>query len=256
MVFQQHSLFPFMSVGDNVAYGLKVRRTDRATMRRQVAQALDTVQLSGFGDRWPDELSGGQQQRVALARVLAIEPKLLLLDEPLSNLDPTLREELREVISTIQRESNITTILVTHDQQEAMALAHRIALLLNGRLHQVGSAREFFDTPHDAAVARFFGGVNFLAGRKEGSTVHTQAGPLEVDPGSQPDGDVVVTVRPEAIEIGANGYNNLRGIVRSFSFQGAVCPLPRDCEQCGTPACCAAVPRAQYQRSDHASHPA
>ena len=101
-------------------------------------------------------------------------------------------------------------------------MAHRIALMLDGRLHQVGSAREFFDAPRDTSVARFFGGVNFLPGRKEGAIVHTPAGSLEIDPNGRPDGDVIVTVRPEAIEIGANGHNNLRGIVQSFSFQGAV----------------------------------
>jgi ABC-type Fe3+/spermidine/putrescine transport system ATPase subunit len=221
MVFQQDALFPFMSVGDNVAYGLRLRRLPRGELRRRVEEALVTVQLSGYAARWPDQLSGGQRQRVALARVLAITPKVLLLDEPLSSLDPELRGELAAMIRTIQRDAGITTILVTHDQQEALGMGDRIALLVDGRLHQVGAPRSFFESPRDLKVARFFGGANFWPGRKEGVVVHTEAGPLAVAPSAVPDGQVIVAVRPEAIQVGATGDNNLVGVVRTFDFHGA-----------------------------------
>ena len=221
MVFQQHALFPFRSVGDNVAYGLRIRKLDRMTIQKRVASALAAVHLSGFEERWPDELSGGQRQRVALARVLAIDPKVLLLDEPLSQLDQNLREELRFMIRELQKSANITTMLVTHDQQEAIAIADRIAVLFDGCVYQVAEPRIFFDAPRTAQIARFFGGVNFLPGVKQGALVYTDAGPLEVDPQNQPDGEVLLTIRPEAIEIGRNGHNNLAGTVRSYTFHGA-----------------------------------
>ncbi len=129
--------------------------------------------MSGFENRWPDQLSGGQQQRVALARVLAIKPKVLLLDEPLSNLDRNLRAELRTMIHELQRATGITTIFVTHDQVEAIAIADRLALILDGKLHQVGAVREFFDTPADAQVTRFFGDLKFIPGINGGTVVRT-----------------------------------------------------------------------------------
>ncbi|MCP4356444.1 MAG: ABC transporter ATP-binding protein, partial [Chloroflexi bacterium] len=125
MVFQEHTLFPFMSVGDNVAYGLKMRKCNRAEIQERVAAALTAVQLPNFQNHWPDQLSGGQRQRVALARALIIRPRLLLLDEPLSNLDRSLREELRQMVRTLQQEAGITTLFVTHDQAEAVAIADR-----------------------------------------------------------------------------------------------------------------------------------
>lgn len=220
MVFQQHALFPFMSVGDNVAFGLRLRKLNRTAVRRRVAEALAAVQLPGFEDRWPDELSGGQQQRVALARVLAIRPKVLLLDEPLSNLDRSLRVELREMIRDLQRVTGVTTLFVTHDQTEAIAIADRMALMLDGRLHQVGTSKTFFESPADAQVARFFGNVNFIPGVKEGSVVRTALGPLEVSDVGKPDGRVLLTIRPEAVQIGANGHNNLPATVRGYQYQG------------------------------------
>jgi len=228
MVFQQHALFPFMSVGDNVAFGLKLRKLDKTTTRERVAEALAAVQLPGFEERWPDQLSGGQLQRVALARVLAIKPRVLLLDEPLSNLDRNLRAELREMIRDLQRTTGITTLFVTHDQTEAIAIADRLALMLDGKLHQVASPRTFFEAPADAQVARFFGGVNFIPGVKDGAIVRTPAGPLEIctDGGSVdapdgiPDGEVLLTIRPEAVEIGRNGQNNLSASVRGYEYQG------------------------------------
>lgn len=222
MVFQEHALFPFMSVGDNVAFGLKLKKLGRKAIQERVAEVLAAVQLPGFEDRWPDELSGGQRQRIALARALAVRPKILLLDEPLSNLEPRLRETLREMIRTLQKEAGITTLFVTHDQAEAVAVADRIALLFHGRLRQVGVPRSFYETPVDQQVARFFGGVNFLPGIKQGKVVQTDIGRLEVAHSDRPNGQVLLTIRPEAIEIGANGHNNLPAQVRSYSYRGLV----------------------------------
>ena len=158
MVFQEHSLFPFMSVGENVAFGLKMRRVDKHSIQARVAEVLETVHLSGFEDRHPDQLSGGQRQRVAIARAIVVHPKVLLLDEPLNNLEPTLREHMRQLICSLQKNAGITTIFITHDQAEAVAIADRIALLLNGQLRQVGVPQSFFTHPADVEVARFFGG--------------------------------------------------------------------------------------------------
>ncbi len=222
MVFQEHALFPFMDVGANVAFGLKMRRIDPATIRAKVAQALAAVQLSGYESRRPAELSGGQRQRVALARALVIQPRVLLLDEPLSSLEPALREDLRGIIRTLQQQAGITMVFVTHDQTDAVAVADRICLLMQGSVRQTGAPRSFFERPVDSEVARFFGGINFLPGIKRGRIVETQLGPLEVDATDRPDGDVLVTIRPEAVEVGQNGHNNLVGMVESYSFQGLV----------------------------------
>jgi ABC-type Fe3+/spermidine/putrescine transport system ATPase subunit len=167
--------------------------------------------------------------------VLAVEPRVLLLDEPLNSLDRTLREEVREVIRRLQRTEGVTTLFVTHDQSEAVALADRIAVLFEGRLHQVDHPRAFYESPRDAQVARFFGGVNFLPGVKQGSVVQTALGPLAVADAARPDGEVVVTIRPEAIEIGPNGYNNITGFVRSYSYFGSAAH------------CCAEVHGVQFQ---------
>lgn len=222
MVFQEHALFPFMNVAANVAFGLKMRRMDSGAIRSRVAEALAAVQLAGYGTRWPDELSGGQRQRVALARALVIQPRVLLLDEPLSSLEPSLREELRGTIRMLQQQAGITMIFVTHDQTDAVAVADRICLLMQGRVRQTGTPRSFFEHPVDREVARFFGGINFLPGIKRGRIVETALGPLEVEATDRPDGDVLVTIRPEAVEVGRNGHNNLVGSVESYSFQGLV----------------------------------
>lgn len=221
MVFQQHQLFPFMSVADNIAFGLKVKKLDKSTIARKIKDILVMVQLPGFQDRMPDELSGGERQRVALARALVLNPNLLLLDEPLNSLDTGLREELREVIHRLQKETGITTLFVTHDQTEAVTIADRIALMFAGQLKQVDTPRNFFERPLDTSVAKFFGGVNFLPAKKEGHLLQTPLGPLEIDP-ALPDGEAIATIRPEAIQIGANGHNNLRASIKNYSYQGLV----------------------------------
>ena len=220
MVFQDHALFPFKTVGENVAFGLKMRKVERSERRVLVTQALATVQLPGFEDRWPDELSGGQRQRVALARALVVKPRLLLLDEPLTSLDRGLREELREVICLVQRAVGISTILVTHDQGEAMAVGDQIALLINGRLRQVGSPPDFYRRPVDMDVARFLGAENFFAGVKHGRQVETNIGTLEVGATATPDGPVLVTIRPDHIEMGRNGVNSFRATIETSTFVG------------------------------------
>ena len=157
MVFQNHALFPYRTVGDNVAYGLKLKKTPKAERIDRVAAALASVRLDGFEDRWPDELSGGQQQRVALARALVVDPAILLLDEPLSSLDRELRIELGDTIDAVQRESGVTTLMVTHDHDEARSLADRVAVIIDGRLRQVGLVDDVFEQPVDDTVARFVG---------------------------------------------------------------------------------------------------
>lgn len=164
MVFQSYALFPHLTVEENVAFGLKMRRIQPAIVERRVGQALGLVKLAHLSDRYPKQLSGGQQQRVALARALVIEPSVLLLDEPLSNLDAALREEMRFEIREIQRRIGITTIFVTHDQQEAMAVCDRIAIMDHGRIIQEGSPAAIYSTPRTAFVARFLGQANLLPG--------------------------------------------------------------------------------------------
>lgn len=203
MVFQKHLLFPTMNVAQNVGFGLKMEGVPKAEIDMRVAEMLELVELPGIEDRKAHELSGGQQQRIALARALIVHPKVLLLDEPLANLDANLRITMRHLIRTIQRELGITAIFVTHDQEEAVMLADRVALMLDGVLQQVGDPADFYRSPRTASVARFFRDSNFLSGERIGSVVHTSIGEIIVDesfvrPG---DGPVVITVRPEEIEL-------------------------------------------------------
>ena len=162
MVFQDYALFPDKTVFDNVAYGLRARKAEAASVKATVGEYLERVGLSAYADRMPAALSGGQRQRVALARALAIKPTVLLMDEPLSNLDAKLRVEVRETIADLQREVGITTILVTHDQEEALALSDRIGLLRQGRIEQVGTPEELYSRPVSAYVADFVGAANTL----------------------------------------------------------------------------------------------
>lgn len=220
MVFQNYLLFPYMTVGENVGFGLRMRHIEKNTIKKKVAEMLELVRLPGFEDRRPRQLSGGQQQRVALARALIIEPEVLLLDEPISNLDAHLRDEMRELILGIQRQLGITTIFVTHDQEEAVVLADKIALMFDGELHQFDEPNIFYERPVSARVARFFGGVNFLKGVKRGDQVETPLGVLQVN--SQPidEGPVTVTVRPENLRLGESGENTIPARVRSHVYVG------------------------------------
>jgi iron(III) transport system ATP-binding protein len=204
MVFQSYALWPHMSVYDNVAFGLVERRVPRGEIRRRVADALALVGLSDYARRRPNQLSGGQQQRVALARTLVIEPQVLLLDEPLSNLDKKLREQMRLELKRLQRKLGITTIFVTHDQEEAMTTADRMAVLEAGVLQQVGPPRELFDAPANRFVAEFVGSTNLLDGRcdsERGMFIVDGFGEVPVPAGS--DGQAM-SIRPHAVTIAAS----------------------------------------------------
>ena len=157
MVFQAHALFPFRTVAENVAYGLKIRKVASTARAERTEQALAAVQLEGYQDRWPDELSGGERQRVALARSIVVEPRVLLLDEPLSSLDPVLRAELQQLICRVQRMRTITSVFVTHDRDEARAVGDQVAVMLNGEIRQVGTPDHVFANPASEDLATFLG---------------------------------------------------------------------------------------------------
>jgi ABC-type Fe3+/spermidine/putrescine transport system ATPase subunit len=220
MVFQKPLLFPHMNVADNIAFGLQMRCEQPATIRRRVGEMLELVQLPGYEKRRPNQLSGGQEQRISLARALVVAPQLLLLDEPLSQLDAALRVEMRELIVRIQRELRITTLFVTHDQEEAVTLADRIALLFEGRLQQYDGPRGFYERPASARVARFFGGQNFMAGHKHGARFRSALGEFALNGVTAPDGPGLLTIRPEAVALHSSGENSLRGIVRQSLYLG------------------------------------
>lgn len=164
MVFQNYAIFPNMTVRDNVAYGLRARKVKAADVSVRVEKALQRVRLDGFGSRWPHQLSGGQLQRVAIARVLVIEPAVLLFDEPLSNLDAQLRTEMRIEIRQLQQSLGLTAVYVTHDQEEALAISDRVAVLRGGKFEQIGTPEEIYQRPQTAFVAEFLGGTNMLPG--------------------------------------------------------------------------------------------
>ena len=219
MVFQNYLLFPYMSVAANIGFGLKMRKVPKDQIASRVADMLSLVKLPDLGRRKPSELSGGQQQRVALARALIVRPKVLLLDEPLSNLDTHLRLEMRDLIRGLQKELGITTIFVTHDQEEAVVLADRVALILDGRLRQYGSPDVFYKRPADEAVARFFGGQNFVAGQSDGHDFVSALGTLRL-PENTPRGPGTLTFRPEAVRIGPGPVNTLTVTVTDRIYLG------------------------------------
>ncbi len=222
MVFQKHLLFPTMTVGQNVGFGLRMRGEKKANIDARVKEMLELVQLPHLENRKAHELSGGQQQRIALARALVIKPRVLLLDEPLANLDANLRLDMRELIRTIQQEMGITSIFVTHDQEEAVMLADRVALMFDGILQQYDTSRAFYDRPLTADIARFFRNDNFLTGTKHGIKVETSLGILTVpDNDPQPDGPVLVTVRPENVKLATTATNNtITATVASNVYMG------------------------------------
>ena len=203
MVFQNHLLFPYMNVADNIGFGLKMRKTAREEIRRRVGDMLELVRLPDLGNRRPAELSGGQQQRVALARALIVQPNVLLLDEPLSNLDAHLRFEMRDLIRSLQQELRITTIFVTHDQEEAVVLADKVALILDGRLRQYAGPEVFYSRPADQATARFFGGHNFIPGEARDGVFRSSLPPITL-PEGVPSGKGMLTFRPENARVGAD----------------------------------------------------
>ncbi len=235
MVFQTYSLFPHMTVAENVAYGLKLRKVPKAEMKQRVNRVLELVKLPHVADRYPKQLSGGQRQRIAIARALVIEPSLLLLDEPLSNLDAKLREELREEIKRLHLETGVTTIFVTHDQEEALYLSDRIVVLSNGKVEQIGTPLDIYNRPATEFVHTFIGKSNKLPAVLEGEeggmlrlrseagfTLKATAKGQNLSAGSS----VSAYVRPEKLRLAAPGTdageaNAVQGRVRHLSFLGA-----------------------------------
>ncbi len=202
-VFQNYALFAHLDVFSNIAFGLKARQWARDRIVAKVAEALALVGLGGAERRLPADLSGGEQQRVALARAIVTEPRVLLLDEPFSNLDPSLRRTLRAHLKSIQRTVGIPMVHVTHDREEALALATRVVVMDRGRVVQEGPPREVFESPGSAFVARFLGAANLL--RAQGRPPHWAGHPLRVEPGSSPDGQSLFSLPPEALRLSANG---------------------------------------------------
>jgi iron(III) transport system ATP-binding protein len=234
MIFQSYAVWPHMTVAQNVAYGLKFKKLSKQEIDVKVAKLLELVHLGELKDRYSAELSGGQQQRVALARALVVEPKILLMDEPLSNLDANLREEMRFEIRRLHEEFKITTVYVTHDQAEAMATSDRIAVLDRGRLVQVGRPAEIFDSPKTRFVAEFVGKANILAGRidRDGRLILADSARIHVNNAgaSAPTGAVCVCLRPHNImlvagetaarDLADQGYNLFSGTIRRSIYFG------------------------------------
>jgi iron(III) transport system ATP-binding protein len=210
MVFQSYALWPHMTVEGNVAFGLGIRRVSRGVRVERVLEALRAVRMEEYASRRPNQLSGGQQQRVALARALVIRPDVLLLDEPLSNLDAKLRIDLRSEIRRICKESGISTIYVTHDQKEALSMADRVAIISQGRLVQLGSPQELYRRPASRFVAEFLGETNLIGGRVSGpAVIETAAGRVVTSRADMPENsDVLCSVRPEAMRILEPGRHN------------------------------------------------
>src|SRR3954471_6354109 len=227
MVFQSYALFPNMTVADNIGFGLSVRKRPGDQIRKRVAELLELINLPDKGSRYPYQLSGGQQQRVALARALAFEPQVLLLDEPLSALDAKIRVALRVEIRAIQRQLGITTVYVTHDQEEALSLSDRIVVMSEGRMEQVGPPFEIYNFPATPFVASFVGTLNLLPAKVTGPGALTVAGqPVQVSrPFSDVSGnDANIALRPEMVSLGEGpaGSNVLRGTVTDVSFLGSI----------------------------------
>jgi putative spermidine/putrescine transport system ATP-binding protein len=238
VVFQSYALFPHMTVQRNVEFGPRAQGQDKAETKRLVEQALAMTHLSQFRDRLPKQLSGGQQQRVALARALASQPRLLLLDEPLSSLDANLREEMQHEIRDLQVQTGISMIFVTHDQQEAMAIGDQVGVILNGQMHQTGTPEELYGRPQDINVARLLGKISTLRATVagfDGSSVQLSGpagerwvGMLPIGQTAQVGGSAVVMVRPEALKIVPrknNGaapanVNSVDGVIKRTTFLG------------------------------------
>ncbi|WP_312797070.1 ABC transporter ATP-binding protein [Tianweitania sp.] len=229
MVFQNYALFPHMTVRGNLAFGLEMRKVPKAEMQRRIDATLDLVQLGPYADRYPRQLSGGQQQRVAIGRALVIEPRILLLDEPLANLDAKLREEMRVFIRDLQRRVGITTIYVTHDQAEAMTMSDRVVVMFGGKIAQQAPPSDIYDYPVSREVAGFVGQVNFIEGfvaSVDGdlARIETPFGPAEVPAKTRGRGSAVtLALRPEAIDIvpDAAGHGIPATVVSSY-FSGAI----------------------------------
>ncbi len=230
MVFQNYALFPHLTIFENVAYGLRARKISQAEIDTRVKEVLDAVQLFEMAKRYPRQLSGGQQQRVALARALVIRPHVLLMDEPLSNLDAKLRVSMREEIRRIQKELGITTVYVTHDQEEAMAVSDRIAILHDGILQQVDNPRQIYFTPKNRFVAQFMGVCNFFEGTCQSfdiannlCTVQCHDKVFQINTTDKPEHNVLFMLRPDWLHMGSSSdENSFQGVVKEVSFLGTL----------------------------------
>ena len=229
MVFQSYALFPHLSVRDNIGFGLKIANKPKNEITQRVNEMLALIKMEQLDNRYPHQMSGGQQQRVALARALAVSPQVLLLDEPLSALDAKIRVSLRDEIRAIQKRLGITTIYVTHDQEEAMSLSDRVVVMSEGRMEQVGTPFEIYNFPRTTFVATFVGTLNAIHGLlAEGSndTVMVDGQPVKLaDPvtGKRPGEGVVLNVRPERLVLNQTGSENqIKGVIESVTFLGAI----------------------------------
>ena len=228
VVFQSYALFPHMTVARNIGFGLEMRRMKRAESRDRIDEALSMVRLSGLEDRYPSQLSGGQRQRVAIARVLAIRPRVMLLDEPMSNLDARLRGEMHVELRALQRRLGMTTILVTHDQVEAMTMSDRIAVMAKGGIAQMGRPQEVYDKPSSEFAFRFLGHTNVLTGEitsrnDRGAVVRLGSTSFSIDIGKDQIGDdIKLFVRPERLRIGAADGCDAKGRISTRLFLGGV----------------------------------
>jgi putative spermidine/putrescine transport system ATP-binding protein len=226
MVFQGFALFPHMTVERNVSYGLEMRRVPKAEIKQRVSKVLDLVQLAGFGERMPRQLSGGQQQRVALARALVINPHVLLLDEPLSALDAKLRHEVRLQIRQLQQSLGLTTVFVTHDQEEALSLADRLVVMNAGRIEQIGSPADLYERPANPFVADFIGKTNFFSGTMNEDGFLTDFG-VSLKIAADITSANLMGIRPEKIKLSADEHpgipgesNSLEGCIELISYLG------------------------------------
>ena len=239
MVFQAYALFPNMTVADNIAYGLRIAKKPNPEIEQRVSEMLALVSMANFGDRFPHQLSGGQQQRVALARALAVRPEVLLLDEPLSALDAKIRVSLRGEIRTIQKELGITTIYVTHDQEEALSISDRIVVMNNGRIEQIGTPFEIYNFPQTEFIAQFVGTLNAVSAVvKDASQGVLQLGGQTIRTTQRSElgrnGDqLMIAIRPERLSISPEGTegNVLHGTVENITFLGAIVRIRVNIEQ-------------------------
>jgi ABC-type Fe3+/spermidine/putrescine transport system ATPase subunit len=242
MVFQSYALFPNMNVEGNISFGMRIARVPGDEIRKKVSELLSLVKLEGYGKRMPEQLSGGQKQRVGLARAIALRPRILLLDEPLSALDAKIRQFLRAEIRAIQKRTGITTVYVTHDQEEALAISDRVAIVKGGVLQQVGTPSEVYDKPRNAFIADFIGVSNIIEAACDGTSCLLRGG-LRLNLGRTPvrAGNVLVSIRPESIRVLGNGGgrppmspNVFTAKVRSVEYLGHMQRMVVECET-GTP---------------------
>lgn len=223
IVFQSYALFPHMSIGDNVGYGLRMQNVSKEERKQRVKEALELVDLAGFEDRYVDQISGGQQQRVALARALVLKPKVLLFDEPLSNLDANLRRAMREKIRELQQSLGITSLYVTHDQTEAFAVSDEVIVMNKGKIMQKAPAKDLYQRPNSLFLANFMGESSIFPAKLQGNTVNIHGYELALNNAAQfnlPDGDCLAGVRPEAVYLHETGTEAQRCTIKSAVYMG------------------------------------